>query len=114
MPRARTVLVSETAWRFPKERRASSSASAKPVRFVNCSVRLWALSSRIEARFHVLPRGLSGSPGEVHRKSDRGCHRFGDAFGCLSHVFGLLAVLAGSGAALFVLRPPCLFDLGVV
>jgi len=65
---------------------------------------LETLSSRVHAGPYVLPRGLGSSPGEVHRKSDRGCHRVGDAFGCLSHVFGLLTFFAGGGAALFGLR----------
>src|SRR5215203_509324 len=43
MPRARTALASETALIFSRDRRVRFSASAKPVKCVNCSVRLWTV-----------------------------------------------------------------------
>jgi hypothetical protein len=71
------------------------------------------LSSCVEAGAHVLARGLSSSTGEVHRKGDGCCHRLGDAFSSLSHVFGLLAFLASSGPAPFGYRPFGLLDLSL-
>src|SRR5215207_1980796 len=89
-PSGATTRTEDAAFKSPDQRSASSSLIPPDQ---------WTRATVVEAPALCLRRSTF-SP-------------VGDAFGCLSHVFGLLTLFAGGVAALFGLRASCLVDLSL-